>query len=303
MIDFIKIKVVDSFIIKTLYNHKLLYFYSDSEVLLSDRETIVSKEIRQFENILFEFSNDVLYIKFRPHYFYNDNKHNANDFSIYDCIKVLKRFCNLFRVDVSKLYIVNIEFGVNILLPNNLIDVKDFLVCLIYHGKNEFYTDRKYPFCRFSHTINSRGVANVYKMIKCYAKGIQYPEYVDKNTLRFEVKSNRRRYINSLGIYTLIDLLDKNNYDVFSNAILKEFDELLIIDENAKPQLSNTKNQNLQKKLNPLFWNKLVYKSRNTFRLNFNSYYKNLDTCQSHLKKEIKTLIKSKLISLKSVQF
>ena len=303
MIDFLKIKVEDSLIINSFFNHPLLYYHSNSEVLLSDKETIVSKEIRQYKGILFEFTNELLYIRFKPHYYFNDNKHNANDFSVYKCIDILKEFCDVFRVDATKLSIINIEFGVNILLPKNLIDVKDFLVCLLYHGKNEFYTDRKYLYCRFSHTMNSSGKANTYKMIKCYAKGIQFPEHTDINTLRFEVKSNRRNYIKSLGIENLSMLLDVKTYDVLSKTIIKEFDELLIIDEETKPQLSKKLYVKYQKMLNPLFWRKLLMSNnRNAFRLSFNKYYKALDT-KPNLKSEIKNIIFSKLKKLKSVQF
>jgi hypothetical protein len=304
LIDFLKIKVEDTLIINSLFNHPLLYYHSKTEVLLSDRETIASKEVRQYKGIHFEFANELLYIKFKPHYYFNDNKHNANDFSIYDCITVLEEFCVMFGVDPFKLIVINIEFGVNILLPKSLINVKDFLACLIYHGKNDFYTDRRYLDCRFSHTMNSRGVANTYKMIKCYAKGIQFPKYTDVNTLRFEVKSNRRNYIKTLGIDNLSDLLLIKSYDIFSNIILKEFDELLIIDENAKPLLSKTLYGKYEKMLNPLFWRKLLMSdNRNAFRLNFNKYYKCLNTSNNHLKKGVKSLVLTKLNKLKGVRF
>lgn len=304
MIDFLKIKIEDSLIINSLLNHPLLYYHSKTEVLLSDRETIASKVVRQYEGIHFEFANELLYIKFKPHYYFNDNKHNANDFSTYDCITVLEEFCVLFGVDPFKLIVVNIEFGVNILLPKSLINVKDFLACLLYHGKNEFYTDRKYLDCRFSHTMNSRGVANTYKMIKCYAKGIQFPEYTNVNTLRFEVKSNRRNYIKTLEIDNLSFLLELNTYETLSNVILKEFDSLLIIDEAAKPQLTKTKYDNFQKKLNPLYWRKLlVSDNRNAFRLHFNKYYNCLSTSETHLKRDVKSLVLTKLNKLKGVQF
>ena len=304
MIDFLKIKIEDSLIINSLLNHPLLYYHSNSEVLLSDKETIVSKLKRQYKGIVFEFTNDLLYISFKPHYYFNDNKHNANDFGVYECINVLKEFCVMFGVHPFNLSVVNIEFGVNILLPINLINVKDFLAHLLYHGKNGFYTDRKFMFCKFSHTMNNSGKANTYKMIKCYAKGIQFPKYADVNTLRFEVKSNRTNYIKSLGIENLSSLLELNIYDTLSEVVLKEFEELLIIDEVSEPQLSEVKYKNFKKKLNPLYWSKLLMRdNRNAFRLSFNSYYKSLNTLDSHLKKDVKGIISAKLNKLKSVQF
>ena len=83
LIDFLKIKVEDPLIINSLFNHTLLYYHSNTEVLLSDKETIISKEKKQYKGIVFEFAYDLLYISFKPHYYFNDNKHNANDFDVW----------------------------------------------------------------------------------------------------------------------------------------------------------------------------------------------------------------------------
>lgn len=69
----------------------------------------------------------------------------------------------------------------------------DLLRYFTYHEQNEFHTDRKYNHCRFSNSIDKNGKANVYKIIKAYAKGVQFPAYTDANTFRFEVKSNRKK--------------------------------------------------------------------------------------------------------------
>lgn len=299
-LDFLKIKVDNLSIIKYFRNHPLLYYHSNSDKLLSDKETVMAKTIKQYQGILFEFDFNTLYIKFKPHYYYNDNKHNANDFSIDACTNVLFEFKQLFDVDFNQLYIINIEFGVNLNMPKSLICVKELLLNVIYHRKNEFYVDRKFPYCRFSNSIRGNGTSNVYKIIKCYAKGIQFPDYADINTFRFEVKSNRRRYIETLGISTLNDLLDKNIYNKLFDVLIEEFEEVLIIDENAKPILSDTKLKNFKKKLNPLFWRKLVlYGSRNSYRKNYILYYKQLDSCFSHVKKELNILLIDKLKELK----
>ena len=299
-LDFLKIKVVNPLITKYFKNHPLLYYHSNSDKLLSDNETVMSKITKQYKGILFEFDFDTLYIKFKPHYYFNDNKHNANDFSIDACTNVLLEFRQLFDVDFNQLYIINIEFGVNLIVPKKLICVKELLSNLIYHRKNEFYVDRKFPYCRFSNSIRGNGTSNVYKIIKCYAKGIQFTEFTDLNTFRFEVKSNRRNYIQSLGVNTLNDLLDKNNYNKLFDVLIEEFEEVLIIDETAKPTLTKTKLKNFEKKLNPIFWRKLIlYGSRNSYRKNFILYYQQLDNCFSHVKKELNILLVNKLKELK----
>ena len=300
MIDFLKIKVTEPALIKSFEEHHLLYYHSSREHLLSDRETIINKHIRQYKGLQFEFDYNVLYIKIKPHYYFNSNHHNANDFSVTDCVDVLKEITNLFKVDWSKFEVVNIEFGINMILPYSLIDVKELLVNLIYHGKNEFYTDRKYPSCRFSNKTSLEGKSNTYKIIKCYAKGIQFPQHTDENTFRFEVKSNRKNYIRSLGIENINDLFNEETYNKLSLVLIKEFDELLIIDEVTQPNLSKRKLEGFRKKLNPLYWKKIImFKSRNVFRRNFNQYYKELDTAETHLKKELKKILLNKLEQLR----
>jgi hypothetical protein len=303
LIDFVKIKINNPKIISYLWSHSLLYFHSENEILLDDKEVIHTKQKRQYKGILFELTDYVLYVYFKPHYYYNNNIHNANDFSVINCIRVLKEFVNTFDLDAKELKIVNIEIGLNIVIPKTLINVQDLLFLLIFHELNEFYTDRKHPFCKFSSRINSKGVANVYKIIKCYDKGVQFPLYTDRNTFRFEVKSNRKKYIEKLEIFTLNDLLNIDNYNLLAETILKEFDKVLIIDEDAEPNLSKTKLKNHRKKLNPINWRKFLNKSRNVFNTNFKQYERDLNTCQTHLKKEVRILMYNKMLELKKCAY
>ena len=299
MLDYLKIKVTNAKIIKYFKEHHLLYFHSEREMLLYDKETITNKYTKQYNGILFEFTKNTLYIAFKPHYYFNDGLHNANDFSDLNCVKTLHIFLNIFKVDAKHLLIINIEFGLNLIIPKTLIDVKDLLVYMVYHEQNQFRTDRKYIHCIFSSSTDKKGKANVYKIIKAYAKGVQFPNYTDLNTFRFEVKSNRTRYINRLGIKTFEDLLNPKLYDYLSSVILKEFDEVLIIDDTAKPKLSKTRLNNFKKKLNPIAWGKFLNKSKNVFRRNIKSYNEALATCETHLKKELRALMVSKLDELK----
>ena len=92
MIDFLKIKVTDADTIKYFKEHSSLYFHSESEALLFDKETITSKTTKQYKGALFEFTQHCLYILFKTRYFFNDKLHYANDFNVLNCIKTLKEF-------------------------------------------------------------------------------------------------------------------------------------------------------------------------------------------------------------------
>tara|TARA_R110002096_G_scaffold27009_3_gene83004 strand:- start:1450 stop:2076 length:627 start_codon:yes stop_codon:yes gene_type:complete len=83
------------------------------------------------------------------------------------------------------------------------------------------------------------------------------------------------------------------------SKILKEFDEVLIIDDQAIPKLSNTKLKNHNKRLNLIHWRKLLNKSKNTFKGNIYAYNEALSTCKTYLKKELRKLMFDKVLELK----
>lgn len=299
MIDFVKAKIIDKSEIKLIWENPKLYFHSEKDILLFDRETIVSKKLRQYKGLLFELTGHCLYIYFKPHYYYNSNQHNANDFIFYECIRVFKEVIEDLRINPYKSIIINIEFGINIIIPISLITIDKLMPRLIFHGRNSFYPDKNYPFCRYSTSMNPKGKANEYKIIKAYGKGIQFPEFTDRNTFRFELKSNKKENVKSLGIKSMADLLSIETYLQLSDELLKEFDNVLIIDETVKPKLSRTKQRNHEKRLNPITWGEFLDQSRNVFNRNFRTYYEDLDTCKTHLKKELRKLMFDKLQELK----
>jgi hypothetical protein len=159
-------------------------------------------------------------ILFKPHYYFNDNLHNANDFKILDCIAVIKKVKNALNLDLEAFKVLNIEYGLNFLSP---IDIKDLITYLAYHSTNEFRTDTGLPFSKKSYSFKPNGTANEYKIIKAYAKDIQFPDFCDKDTGRFEVKSKKSRFINPLGIYKATDLLNLNVYYTLAESLILEF--------------------------------------------------------------------------------
>ena len=284
---------------KYLWEHPMLYFHSKDEKLSTDKELISTTNKRQWNGIIFELTQYCLYIEFKPHYFFNHGLHNANDFKVTDCIKVLKEFISIFQLDPTLLLIRNIEFALNVVIPKELICVKELLLLAIYHERNQFYSNKKLPFMRYSTTVKANGESNVYKIIKSYAKGIQYPKETDLNTWRFEVKSNRKGYISKLGIHTYSDLLNPDIYLTLEETILDEFDKVLILDHSVTPNLTRAKLKTHKERLTQIYWHRLFQKSRNVFRTNFNKYYDDLNSCETHLKKELRKLIVNKLQELK----
>jgi len=300
-IDLTKIQITDQTTIQKIKENSLLIWNSKSENLSHfDFEQIQTKETKIYKGILFCFYSNKLEILFRPHYYFNHNKHNANDFCVKDCISVFQEFINILGItDFEPYKIVNLEFGFNLILQ---MLIENLITFIGYHGRNEFKTDRGLSFSKKSYTSNRKGTINTYKIIKAYAKGIQYPEYTDKNTFRFEVKSKKSRYINKLGIYNISDLLKPEIYEVLATEIIKEFSDVLILDnETTFDNLSKKEIDSLKNYLSTHTWYKILQnkKSRNNFKYHKKRYFTLLDKTGNNIHTFLNKLIIKKLDTLK----
>ncbi|STC92182.1 hypothetical protein [Chryseobacterium carnipullorum] len=204
-------------------------------------------------------------INISPHYHKNNYQHNGDDFTPLQAIKSIKDvlcYLNIKESEYSYLKVVNLEFGVNIILHD---DIKNIMNGLYYHNKDQFIIpDERYIYSKRSDTTK-------YKQIKVYAKGIQFatnPGYrIDPNTLRFEVKSKESKYIRTQKIYTALDLLNVFKYEKFADTLLLEWERVLVINLISKTR----------KEHNSEYWSNLITnEKRNIFRDNKIKYYDGL---------------------------
>lgn len=298
--DFIKLSTKDKSIIESFRTNPLLEWMSNEDKFnRHDPEVITTKDKYQYKGIIFCFYPNELKISFLPHYYFNNNLHNANDFKVIDCVNMILDFKNTFEIDLECLKIINLEFGINIVSP---IDIKDLIMFLAYHNQNEFRTDNEYPYSKKSYRINKQNKPNDYKIIKAYAKGIQFPDFCDRNTFRFEIKSDQSKYYNPYGIFNLNDLLNIDVYTMLSTKLIEEFNKVLILDDTIDFSNLNPKQQSeLKEYLHPNFWYRLKQDSqRNKFNKEKTKYYKLLDKTGNHLKKQLENIIIDKLEYLKS---
>jgi len=296
--DLLKILILNPVIIEKLNSNPLLVWVKDIEKLNFDKETIQTKRIKEFEGIYFCFYEYKVEVLFKPHYFFNNGLHNGNDFTILDCINLIRTFINKFEIPGDEAKIINIEFGVNVLPP---LFIKDLISFIIYHNNNAFVNHTGLPFSKVATSTNRAGKWNSHKIIKAYAKGLQHPELVNPNTFRFEVKSKRTAYIKrSLGITTIQDLLSIEPYIKMQEIILKEFKNVLILDPDASPTLTIKEQDKLSQYLNPCTWYRIINENkRNHFNKHKQRYYRLIQKDRNNLKLILTNLIESKLIELK----
>lgn len=300
MLDFLKLSIFCTSLINYLENHNLLeWAKSEDRLNYFDKEVIKTKTIKQYKGILFCFYTNRVDILFKPHYCFNLNLHNANDFKIIDCINTILEFKNTFEIDLRLLKVVNIEFGINILSP---ICIKRLIAYLQYHERNEFRTIPGLAFSKVSFSPKPDGTANKYRIFKAYAKGLQFPEFTDINTLRIELKSNESKYINPLGIYTANDLLHFDCYLNMSNKLLQEWEQVLLLDnETDFSNLKSSEQTKIKDYLNTITWFDI---SQNPYKNKFNNekakYNKLVNKNPNNLKNSLTKIISSKLEHLKS---
>ena len=305
LIDYLKILSFNHDLAERLFTSPLLSKYSKINTFYNkldkEQDEIIkqSKHTFSYKEMLFcFFKKDDVFVKLeiliKPHYYFNNNKHNANFFSALDCIKTLTEIKDTFNLPIDELLILNIEFGINAISP---IDCKNLISYTIYHEKNEFINSSDtLRFSKISFKHHSSGKANNYKQTKFYAKGLQFPQFTDINTFRFEVKSKQRKYIKSIGIKTYNDLLKIETYYKLSRVLKNEFSKVLILDiDNEKQNLTHKEVLKLEKYLNSVYWIKSMQLSRNVFSKNKKKYFNLLDKTKNNIHNTLFFIIEKKL--------
>lgn len=228
-----------------------------------------------------------LFINISPHYHYNNYKHNGNDFTPENCIKSISEVLNYLQIEphnYNELNVCNLEFGLNIIPDTN---IEELINGLLFHKKTKFIIpNTEIPFFKITNSTK-------YKEIKAYAKGLQFPEYCDKNTFRFEVKTKQSKNVRTYGINTVSDLLNTETYNRLAQELLNEWEHILITNNNPDfSELKKTEIQFIKQGNNGNFWEEIINSTnRNKFTRYKGKYYSILKG-----KNDLHTQIKSKII-------
>jgi hypothetical protein len=294
MIDFLKILILDKILIESIWRNKLLIYSNEDKRLIKESGEIKKKEVKKLKNLLFTKYDNKLEITGSVHYYFNEGIHNANDFTVSDCIAIINSIKIDLNLDLSKCRIINLEYGINILLP---FSVKKVVQGLKYHERNEYRYTKNLKYSKESSSFTKDGRVNTYKTIKSYAKGLQLfngETMADENTFRFEVKSKRSKYINTLGINTLQDLTNKDVYKRMSSELVKEWSNVLLLDK-----ITDFKaDKRTRKYINSDFWEDILNQSRNSFSYHKRNYSKLLSKYPNNIVEAIRVLIESKISAI-----
>ncbi len=225
------------------------------------------------EGLVFYWDDFKLTIIIKPHYYHNNNVHNANDFTPSQCVKTLNGIAQRLELQhaLKRLKIVGLEYGVNFVTPYSDVEIVN---AVYYHSTNQFYNNKDLAYSKVSYKPRPDGKANQHKQYKFYSKAIQHPTHCQPNTLRAEIKSNRSAFIKQRGINSLNDLLILENYNALRSSLIKETKQLLFIHEQGNLKgLTRKQIAKAKRMSNPIYWQKLLKNNRSKFARKKREYF------------------------------
>lgn len=211
-----------------------------------ERKSHLTAEFRGLKII--KYDSGYMTLSGSLHKYWNEGKHNSNDFNFDSFLSVLSELKSLLGIPLSAMQLTQLEVGINVNLPFN---TKDVLESCLMHKKEVF------KWGTFGYKSNYIQSEHSQYIIKIYDKYVQYKEILpnDKPILRFEVKyCNMEKLRNDLLKYklmesgiTLSDLVDCK-LTPFKAILLKQWENVLLYDSTLnipdvqRDKLSNPNN-------------------------------------------------------------
>lgn len=151
---------------------------------------------------------------------YAFNGSNITDFTIHHFIYAIKDLCILLGIDPYSTPLCSFEVGINISIPG---PADKFLNGLIWHrGKRPNRIELPdMHYISFDH---------FYYCLKIYDKNKQYGITSRNNLIRIELKVKRMRFVESLNISMLSDLLDESKILAVANILVEKFSQIIFFD-------------------------------------------------------------------------
>jgi len=298
MVDFLKLLVTDAAEIERIWSNEKLVFHNYKEHLHFDKEVIRTKTTRSYKGVLFAKYQRKIEVLIAPHLLKNKYLHNADDFNAKDCIHQLKNLFDELGINSLEHYkVVNIEFGLNVLIQGYS---HDLIMFAEYWKQTQFRSDLELGYSRKAFAIMDNGKAQTYKIVKLYSKGIQHPQYCHPDTVRFELKSKKSRYINKLGISTLQELLHPLSYESMATELIQTTKEILWLDQSVEiDNLDSKERIKLREYLSPYTWLRIRKENHRTaFRKHKIKYLKLLDKCGQNIHLSMTKVVEKKAFDL-----
>jgi hypothetical protein len=190
---------------------------------------VLTQTIYSYQNIKIKvFENDKqiekrIELSGSLHVFFNDGKHNYNDFGRKKFESAINKLYECFNIVPKDLYLIKLEWGYNIKPPMNTNYILDRLVQHKSVNKTvgiDCEIDGKY--IQFKHST---------MIFKTYNKGQQHK--LNKDLLRIEIKQTNWSKYRLKGIITLQDFIEADK-TIFFNELIYQWKSVILYDINDK---------------------------------------------------------------------
>jgi len=196
------------------------------------------------------------------HKYYNDGKHNFNQFGRKEAETTLKRLIEVTGLELPIFKVESVEVGVNLMPP---IPSDDIINNALMYKRRPF--EAKY--CTDEGNYRQATLSEYW--VKLYNKRLHYEIQgydIGHEILRFELKINKMRMLAKYKVFTLEDLMN-NIEDIARDLLPKAWMEVMLYDPTMNKQ---TKEQTI-KYANVNFWRGIAkersynYHHRKLYRL------------------------------------
>jgi hypothetical protein len=227
--------------------------FHNMELRMTEKSTHVRGSLHKMLNI----SNEI-------------GEHNYNNLTLCDNYDALDLIVERLYIRPEETKITNLEFGLNIPLGY---DPEIFI-------ENSFMWDFVAPTIneKFGNTGNYKEFKKTDFSLKIYNKSKQFKR--KENILRIEIKIVKKRKLEELGIYSILDLYESETYRRLFELLLQQFNKIFMIDRLAMRKALKTEEISILKDYsNPHYWENLKKE------LSTNAYYKRKRKCNEYIYK------------------
>lgn len=256
MVDFIKFSLPSFYTEKLLNNKSLDFFYeglsADGVLRTSNKQghKITPCQNAYIQNIRVKiYDTGRIIVDGSVHKFWNDGRHNFNDFRIKDFEYSINAIFNILGVDPEDATLIIAEFGVNIVVP---FPIKQFMSNLFFHKKVAFKWCETTSEGIYYQCKHSKYRIKIYDKFTPYRNNYSPP----KNLIRFEVNYKSELLRNQFSIHTIADLIS-TDFNKIAKQLTVVFSLILFYDftiEHSSVRLLKYSNAN--------YWAALIDRKR-----------------------------------------
>ena len=226
------------------------------------------------------FPNGYVELAGSLHKYYNDGKHNYNQFDRKEAEIALKRLIEATGLELPFFKVDSVEVGVNLMPP---IPSDDIINNALIYKRRPFEAKHR------NDEGNYRQVKLYEYLVKLYNKRLHYEIQgydIGYEILRFELKINKMRMLSKYKVFTLEDLIN-NIEDIVKDMLPKAWREVLLYDPTMNKQ---TKEKTLQY-ANVNFWRGIAGKNNRSYNYHSRKLYRMMEENTCAIQAQVKDLM------------